>query len=134
MKTKLVITVLTAGALLIGMVGCKKQEPSVPQAVDQTKQGVVGSAVEAAKTVADTAQAAAKDVTDKAQVIIDQAKNLINDGKFQDALTALGGLSGMTLTDAQQKVVDGLKAQIQKGIADQASKQAGSQIENLLKK
>jgi len=153
MKIKSLLAVLTAVTLLIGIAGCKKQEPSVQNAVDQTKvaAGTVtdavnnaapatgtatdavnnaapatGTATDAVNSAAPAAETEAKNiaapvVVDKAQAIIDQAKSLVDAGKYQDALPVLNGLSGMTLSDAQQKLVDDLKAQIQKAIADKSA-------------
>jgi len=147
MKIKTGITLFTATALLALAVGCKKEEPPKPvetpktaakdmqaigtavkdlaeKGVDKAKEGaaaVKAGAVKAVDAVKTEAKSLTASATDKAQEIISKAQSLVDAGKFQDALTALNNLKGMTLTDAQQKLVDGLKAQIQKALADKAA-------------
>jgi hypothetical protein len=49
-------------------------------------------------------------------------------------LSSLNGLTGMTLSDAQQKIVDALKEQIQKAISTKAAESGASAVGNILKK
>ena len=65
--------------------------------------------------------------------MIDKAKNLVADGKFSDATTVLQQLTGLSLTVEQQKLVDGLKDQIQKALAAKAAADAAGAAGNLLK-
>lgn len=145
MKTKTFLTLLTATALLGTAVGCKKEEPAA-KAVESTKEaaGDIGSAVKdlaekgvdktkegaaavkaGAEKAVEAVKAEAKSLTasagDQAQDLITKAQGLVNAGKYQDALTALNNLKGLKLTDAQQKLVDSLKAQVQKALADKAA-------------
>jgi colicin import membrane protein len=96
-------------------------------------------AAEAAKVEAAKADQAAKveaaKVADnaKAQGLIDQAKTLIAEGKFSDASSMLQQLTGLSLTDAQTKLVASLKDQIQKAMAAKAAADATSAAGNLLK-
>ena len=141
MKNKFLIPALILSATLVSFSGCKKEE----SLTEQTKDAA-GSAADALKSATETVKEGAEKAVDKvkegaevvkegaekavdkakesltpapdgAQTIIDKAQALVGEGKFQDALSALGGLSGMTLSEAQQKVVAGLKEQIQKGLA-----------------
>ena len=136
MKTKSLLTVLTAGVLLLGITGCKKETP-MEKALNATKE-TAGDVGDALKKTASDAQAEAKKLAaaaeSKAQEAIDKAKSLVNAGKYQDALTVLNNLSGTKLTDAQQKLVDSLKAQIQKALAGKATTEGASAVGNLLKK
>jgi hypothetical protein len=90
--------------------------------------------VEAAKAdqAAKTEAAKAADNA-KAQGLIDKAKNLVAEGKFSDASSTLQQLTGLSLTDVQQKLVDGLKDQIQKALAAKAAGDAAGAAGNLLK-
>lgn len=56
-----------------------------------------------------------------AQTLIDQAKALINDKKYSEALTALQNLGQMKLTPEQQGMVDNLKALVQKAMVGQGA-------------
>ncbi len=96
------------------------------QVVDKAKEGAEAVNAEAQKTTNPAAD-------NKAQSIIEQAKSLLDSGKIQEALTALDGLKGMTLSEAQEKLVASLREQIQKALADNASAGAGA-IGNLLGK
>ena len=150
MKNKFLIPALALSASLVAFSGCKKEEASVTEKVaEQTKDAAASvtesvkagteKAVEKVKEGAEAVKAGAEKVVEKvkeeakslapapdgAQTIIDKAQGLVGEGKFQDALSALGGLSGMTLSDAQQKVVAGLKEQIQKGLAGAAGNLLG---------
>jgi hypothetical protein len=136
--------VALAVGLMLGLAGCSKQE-STPIA-DDTKRPVAPT-TDAAQKPAETAKAVATGVAEsakaasekvaaeasgKAQEWIDKAKSLVADNKFSDAAAALGNLSGLSLTDAQKKVVDGLKEQIQKALAQKAASEGASAVGNIL--
>lgn len=118
-------------ASLAILAGCSKEEapppPATPEAPKAT-QSLPADAAKAVDTVKDTAKQAADQATaqvpavqkqaqDQAQGLIDRAKSLVADQKYQDALTSLGQLSNLKLTDDQQKIVADLKAKIQAALA-----------------
>ena len=130
------LNLVIATALLVTAVGCKKEEPTAKavestktaasdigsavkdvtaKGVEKAKEGAaavkagVEKAVEAVKTEVNSLTAP---TTDKAQEIINKAQSLVTAGNYQDALIALNSLNSMTLTDAQKKIVAGIKAQI----------------------
>ena len=91
----------------------------------------VGSAVEGVKSVADKAVGEA---SAKFNSVMDQAKQLIGQNKYTEALNSLQQLSGLKLTAEQEKIVSDLKAQIQKLMAAKATTDGASAVGNLLKK
>jgi len=132
-----------------------KNEPVTPaaddaskaaaSAADAAKKGGEAAKAEAAKTAdaakteaarvadaakTDTADAAKAADNNKTQGLIDKAKSLIAEGKFSDAASVLQQLAGQSLSSDQQKIVDGLKEQLQKALAGNAAGNVG----NLLKK
>jgi len=131
--------------LALALAGCSKQD-SNPSAAEDAKKATTTAAdtamptVDAAKaeaaSIADTAKAtgekAAAESSGKVQELIDKAKSLVADNKFQDASGVLQQLGGMNLSDAQQKLVADLKEQIQKALVNKAAGGAGSSVGNLL--
>jgi hypothetical protein len=88
-----------------------------------------------AARVADAAKADAAKTSDnaKTQGLIDKAKSLVAESKFSDASSVVQQLAGLSLTSEQQKLVDGLKEQIQKALAAKATENAAGAAGNLLK-
>ena len=121
MKTQKIILSLSVAALALWATGCSEEKKS---AIEQTKDAATKTAdalkETGAKAVADVAEKA-KEVTApasaKAQELIASAQKLATEGKFQDALAKLKEVGGEKLSVAQQSVVDGLKAQIEKALA-----------------
>ena len=147
MKTSRLIVSLTAVALTLCVSGCKEETKT---ATEQTKDAAASVSDTVAKTVETAKDAGAKvvaDVTDKAkelaapasakaQELIDAAKNLVGEGKFQEALTKLKDIGSEKLSVDQQAVVDGLKAQIEKalGAGTKAATDAANAAAGLLPK
>lgn len=141
MKTQKIILTLGVATALVLIAGCDSK-PVNNAVTDATKktEGVaaeVGKAVEGVKPAVEqavtdaknTATAATAEASAKATSIIDQAKALVGQNKYSEALTSLGGLTGIKLSAEQEKLVTGLKEQITKAMSGNGAKAAG----NLLK-
>ena len=107
-----------------------KASEAMSNAVDKTKE-VAAEVKDKAVTAVDNAVASAKDPTggttasDPAQSLSDKAKSYVANKQYQPALDTLAKLKDLKLTDAQQKMVDDLKAQIQKLMASDPAGAAG---------
>lgn len=91
-----------------------------------------------AQNLVTNVQAQASAVTTQAQGMIDQARKLLGDNKWSEALAMLNKLGGQSLSPDQQSVVQTLQGQAQKGVEAAAAKSAtdaaASAVGGLLKK
>jgi hypothetical protein len=101
--------------------------------VKETIQATTEAAKQAVTQLAPQSDATAGGLTTQVQGIIKKAQDLVGEKKYQDALSALQQLANLTLTPEQQKVVDDIKAQIQKAVASQTLQDAAKSIPNPLK-
>ena len=148
MKTQKLLITLAAAAALSFITGCQDNS-NKPSDAPATKTNAAASvATEAAKVIEAAAPAAQKAIADtkaaattaandtvaKANTIIDQAKALVSDKKYSEALNSLQSLSGFKLTTEQDKIVAGLKDQIQKAMAAVTGSDSATAVGNMLKK
>jgi hypothetical protein len=145
-KQPTIIVCVCAAALLMA---CSKKEEATPAAatretqnstatmVDEVKKQADAVTVNAKATAADAVKQveAAKDsAVSNVNAVIEKAKTLVAETKYEDASKLLQQLAVQTLTPEQQKFVDDLKAQIQKALASKATSDASGAVGNLLKK
>jgi hypothetical protein len=111
MKYSSIISGFALCAALMAFSGCKKEEPTPPQAPKADS----GTAAQPAPSI-DTAKSAAKNTSgqaaDQAQGMIDRAKSLIGEQNYPEALDNLSQAAKFKLTPEQQKSVDDLKSRI----------------------
>jgi membrane-bound lytic murein transglycosylase len=147
MKTNLYLALVSGacGLCLLTTTGCGKQDeapaPATPStntssttsqarsAADsvaaQASQAAADAKAAADKTIAETQKtvgAATEQAAKTAESTIATVKQLINDKKYQEALTSLQHAAKLQLTPEQKKTVDDLLAQVQKLLATDAVK------------
>jgi hypothetical protein len=149
MKRNVFHIVFAATALIIA--GCSKNEStpasdsgkspadSMKSAADSVGKAVEEKAAAAGQAVKDTAanatqaaKDAAKDAGLNAQTLIDKAKALIKDKKYEDALSSLKQLSALKLNADQQQILDDLKKQITDAMAKAKTTDAGAAVNGAL--
>jgi hypothetical protein len=109
------------------------------KAADELKQKAAAAQAEAERAAADKAAAeklAAANAANQvqAQGLIDSATKLVGENKYTDALKVLADLSKLKLTDAQQKLVDTLKDQVNKAMLSKGASEAQKAVGGLLPK
>jgi hypothetical protein len=105
--------------------------PTAPPSTAATALQAVTSA--SGQTSAVAAMASSLSTTNSlVEGLINNAKGLVTNQKYQDALNVVQQLSSLKLTPEQQAVVDGLKTQIQTALAKAAGADAASALGNVL--
>ncbi len=147
MKNQNVISLIVAVSLPLWITGCEEKKADLGTQIKE-EAGKTGEAIkDAAGSLKESGEKVAKEVAEKAkeitaagsskvQELIDSAKSLAGEGKFQDALAKLKALGGENLSVEQKNFVEGLRAQIDKALASskRAATNAIDAASNLLKK
>ena len=105
---------------------------SEAQKVVESPKAAPEQAPPAVAAATEQAVKAAAPSSTQIQGLIEKAKGLVTNEKYQDALQVVQQLSGFNLTAEQQKLVAGLKAQIQTALAKVAGANAASALGNVL--
>jgi hypothetical protein len=144
MKIKIILAGITICAGLAAVSGCKKEQPAADLQAAKTNESVtpaptqpiqasapaaapvtneaIAQVTNAVMAQATNESAAAVNTADsQTQGLIDRAKSLVADGKYQDAMTNLTQLANTKLTPDQQSLVDDLKSKIQAALAKAAT-------------
>lgn len=136
MKPQNILFAITAAALVFTATGCGKKEPAAGETATNAAEGAGDALTKAADAVKDKVGEIAAPASAKAQELIASAKQLVSEGKFQEALTKLNAIGSEKLSLDQQSIVDGLKAQIAKALSatSNATSNAAGAAGSLLKK
>ena len=130
MNSSRMLSVLTVATTVAIASGCSKQEQtpaSTPPAASSAP--AAAAAPETPATPAPPNPTASEPAaTAQAQGLIDKAKSLVDSSQYADASKLLKELSNMKLTPEQQKMVDDLKAVVQKQLAGQGTSALGGLI------
>jgi len=146
MKAIKVIAVLALGGMIGLGAGCGQKEEQTPPTVTDAQSAAQKAASDTQKAVTETpkaaeaqapaVQAAASDATaaasSEAQSLIDKAKAAIANKDYQGATALIKDLSQLKLTPEQQKLVDDLKAQLQKAMTSGAATDATKAVGGML--
>jgi hypothetical protein len=129
MNTSRILSVLTMATAVAIVSGCSKQEQpaasttSTPASAPATAAAPAvpaAPATPAATPAPPSPTASEPAATSQAQGLLDKAKSLVDGGQYADASKLLQELSTMQLTPDQQKMLDDLKAAVQKNLAGSA--------------
>ncbi|MCU0771467.1 MAG: hypothetical protein MUE94_06815 [Verrucomicrobia bacterium] len=133
MKTLLNVIGVAGLAVLLGL-GCKKAEsPGADPGTGTPAESPEAASIEQTVTEkAEVAKQAISETSAKAQELLTQAQKLVGEKKYEEAGKLLQQLADFELTPEQQKLVDNLKATIQKAMQAEGVQQGAKAIGNLL--
>lgn len=121
-----------AGLAAVFCVGCQQSDTTE---VDTTAPGEAVEEISIEETVTETAETAKQVISDanaKAQDLLTQAQALVGEKKYEEAGNLLQKLADFELTPKQQKMLDNLKATIQKAMESGAVKEGTKALGNVL--
>lgn len=135
MKARITSLTLGVAAVSLLVTGCGQSETKAPAAAPAAATAPAAADMKAAATKAvDQAKQAGADMTAnlsaQAQGMIDKAKGLIGEKKYQEAITSLQQVAMSKITPEQKKTVDDLIAQAQKLM----SSDMGKAVQGVMKK
>jgi hypothetical protein len=134
MKAPITSLALGVAALSLLVAGCGQQETKAPAAPAANTAPAAADMKAAATKAVDQAKQAgtqmAADLSAQAQGMIDKAKSLIGEKKYQEAITSLQQVAMSKITPEQKKTVDDLIAQAQKLM----SSDMGKAVQGVMKK
>jgi hypothetical protein len=135
MKTRYFATCLALGIVLALAAGCSKSEREKMEGEARemkAKESELKEKAAEAEAKAREAKEKAEEIKSKTEAAVqavsggdtqgmmDKAKSLMDSKQYQPALDTLAKLKDVKLTDTQQKMVDDLKARVQKLMASDA--------------
>ena len=133
MKTVAHIVGIACVVALIG-IGCKPSESS-SAAPSSAPEEVVAEEVDIEEMIVETTETAKKVINDantQVQELISKAQKLVTEKKYEEAAGFIKQLSELELTPEQQKLVDNLKASIQKAMKADAVNEGAKALGNML--
>ncbi len=108
------------------------QQVALTQAVISQIQALAGGATNRGINALAITNQVASAATNQVQALLDKARLLTSNQKYQEALNTVSQLYATKLTPEQKQKADDLKNQIQTALAQKASSEAGSVLGNML--
>jgi hypothetical protein len=108
------------------------QQSNLVQAAKEQLKVLAAPQTNQAAVAPSTTNAIAKATTNQVAVLLEQAKALTSNQKYQEALATVTELYNNKLTPEQKQQVDALKNQIQTALAQKATSGAAATLGNLL--
>lgn len=129
-KAKVAATAAAAEVKQVATNVVEKTKEAAAAATTEASKAVESVKTSVANTLSDTTTKTDVAATSTTQGLIDKAKALVNDKKYQDALASLAELGTAQLSPEQQKVVSDLKTTIQNALGTDT----GKAVQGLFKK